>query len=51
MDRRPARGANDLAWLGPFDTVTTGRGDGRPIWVTDMRNARKPKVFGNPIDL
>ena len=29
----------------------TGRGDGRPIYVTDLRNARKPKVFGNPIDL
>ena len=45
----PAR-RSDLAYLGPFDT-TTGRGDGRPIWVTDLRNARKPKVFGNPIDL
>jgi hypothetical protein len=45
----PAR-RHDLAYLGPFDEVT-GRGDGRPIWVTDLRNARKPKVFGNPIDL
>jgi hypothetical protein len=45
----PAR-RDDLAYLGPFDT-TTGWGDGRPIWVTDLRNARKPKVFGNPIDL
>jgi hypothetical protein len=24
---------------------------GRPIWVTDMTNPRKPKVFPNPIDL
>jgi len=44
----PAR-RTDLAYLGPFDEG--GRGDGRPIWVTDLRNARKPKVFGNPIDL
>jgi hypothetical protein len=28
-----------------------GRGDGRPIWVTDLRNPRKPKVFEHPIDL
>jgi len=47
----PAR-RSDLAYLGPFDVNDpTGRGDGRPIWVTDLRNARKPKVFGNPIDL
>jgi hypothetical protein len=44
----PAR-RDDLAYLGPF--TSGGRGDGRPIWVTDLRNARKPKVFGNPIDL
>ena len=44
----PAR-RDDLAYLGPF--TPGGRGDGRPIWVTDLRNARKPKVFGNPIDL
>ncbi|WP_378742843.1 LVIVD repeat-containing protein [Nocardia brasiliensis] len=24
---------------------------GRPIWVTDIRNPRKPKVFPNPIEL
>lgn len=24
---------------------------GRPIWVTDVRNPRKPKVFPDPIDL
>ncbi|MFG2000729.1 LVIVD repeat-containing protein [Spirillospora sp. NPDC048911] len=23
---------------------------GRPVWVTDVRNPRKPKVFKNPID-
>ena len=45
----PAR-RSDLAYLGPMDPIT-GRGDGRPIWVTDLRDARKPKVFGNPIDL
>jgi hypothetical protein len=28
-----------------------GRGDGRPIWVTDLRNPTQPKVFPNPIDL
>ena len=28
-----------------------GRGDGRPIWVTDLRNPAKPKVFTKPIDL
>ena len=44
----PAR-RNDLAYLGPF--TAGGRGDGRPIWVTDLRNPWKPKVFGNPIDL
>jgi hypothetical protein len=27
------------------------RGDGRPIWVTDLRNPAKPKVFDKPIDL
>ena len=44
----PAR-RDDLAFLGPF--TPGGRGDGRPIWVTDLRNPSKPKVFGNPIDL
>ena len=28
-----------------------GRGDGRPIWVTDLRNPSQPKVFDQPIDL
>jgi len=44
----PAR-RNDLAYLGPF--TPGGRGDGRPIWVTDLRNPAKPKTFPNPIDL
>jgi hypothetical protein len=44
----PAR-RNDLAYLGPF--TAGGRGDGRPIWVTDLRDPEHPKVFGNPIDL
>jgi hypothetical protein len=28
-----------------------GRGDGRPIWVTDLRDPARPKVFPKPIDL
>jgi hypothetical protein len=49
----PAR-RNDLPELFPgvWTTWTEGgRGDGRPIWVTDLRNPRKPKVFDDPIDL
>jgi hypothetical protein len=44
----PAR-RDDLAYLGPF--TPGARGDGRPIWVTDLRDASHPKVFPNPIDL
>ena len=49
----PAR-RNDLPEL--FPGVWTafeegGRGDGRPIWVTDLRNPYKPKVYDKPIDL
>jgi hypothetical protein len=44
----PAR-RNDQTALGPF--TPGGRGDGRPIWVTDLRNEHKPKVFPEPIDL
>ena len=36
----PAR-RDDLAYLGPF--TPGGRGDGRPIWVTDLRNPAQPK--------
>lgn len=28
-----------------------GRGDGRPVWVTDLRDPAKPKVLPKPIDL
>jgi hypothetical protein len=44
----PAR-RDDLAYLGPFEPG--GRGDGRPIWVTDLRNPKHPKTFPDPIDL
>ena len=44
----PAR-RNDQAGLGPF--TPGGRGDGRPIWVTDLRNPTRPVVFPDPIDL
>ena len=44
----PAR-RSDLDWLGP--RTPGGRGDGRPVWVTDMRNPNKPEVFGAPVDL
>ena len=44
----PAR-RSDLAYLGPF--TEGGRGDGRPVWVTDMRNPAAPEVQGRPIDL
>jgi len=44
----PAR-RDDLAYLGPF--TPGARGDGRPIWVTDLRNPKHPKTFPNPIDL
>jgi hypothetical protein len=44
----PAR-RDDLAYLGDF--TPGGRGDGRPIWVTDLRDPWHPKTFPNPIDL
>jgi hypothetical protein len=44
----PAR-RNDLAYLGPF--ARGGRGDGRPIWVTDLTNPAQPRNFREPIDL
>ena len=44
----PAR-RNDQTGLGPF--TPGGRGDGRPIWVTDLRNPTRPVVFPDPIDL
>jgi hypothetical protein len=44
----PAR-RNDQTFLGPF--TPGGRGDGRPVWVTDLRNPNRPVVFPEPIDL
>ena len=44
----PAR-RDDLASLGPF--TPGGRGDGRPIWVTDLRDPLHPVVHPDPIDL
>ena len=44
----PAR-RDDLAYLGPF--TPGGRGDGRPIWVTDLRDPANPVVHDDPIDL
>jgi hypothetical protein len=45
----PAR-RNDQVFPGdPF--IPGGRGDGRPIWVTDLRNPAHPRTFEDPIDL
>ena len=44
----PAR-RDDLSYLGPF--TPGGRGDGRPIWVTDIRDPANPKTSDHPIDL
>jgi hypothetical protein len=44
----PAR-RNDLAYLGPF--TPGARGDGRPIWVTNLKDPAHPSVFPHPIDL
>jgi hypothetical protein len=49
----PAR-RKDLPALFPgvwTDFAEGARGDGRPIWVTDLRNPYKPKVYHQPIDL
>ena len=49
----PAR-RDDLPTLFPgvWTAFAPGeRGDGRPIWVTDLRNPYKPKVYDQPIDL
>jgi hypothetical protein len=49
-----------LRWLGPILGPTEvdpnfrferAVGDGRPIWVTDLRNPQKPEVSDQPIDL
>jgi hypothetical protein len=44
----PAR-RNDQGDLGTF--TPGGRGDGRPIWVTDLTDPEHPRVFPEPIDL
>src|SRR5436190_5482185 len=44
----PAR-RNDLAYLGPF--TPGGRGDGRPIWVTNLKDPAHPETYPHPIDL
>jgi hypothetical protein len=44
----PAR-RDDLAYLGPF--TPGGRGDGRPIWVTNLKDPAHPETYPKPIDL
>ena len=44
----PAR-RNDLSYLGPF--TPGGRGDGRPIWVTNLKDPAHPETYPHPIDL
>ena len=45
----PARRDDQIPLFGTY--VPGGMGDGRPAWVTDMRNPAKPSVFPDPIDL
>ena len=66
LDRRPGAALDDQGNLGPYSGriglppfVNTPPqrcenrliGDGRPIWVTDLRNPAKPEVSDQPIDL
>jgi hypothetical protein len=44
----PAR-RSDMGWLG--ERTIGGRGDGRPIWVTDLRDPEHPRVSDEPVDL
>jgi len=44
----PAR-RDDLADLGPF--TAGGRGDGRPIWVTNLKDPEHPETYPEPVDL
>ena len=46
----PAR-RDDQGSLGPILTSPRPIGDGRPIWVTDLTDPRKPVVSDKPIDL
>jgi hypothetical protein len=44
----PAR-RNDQSSFGPF--TPGARGDGRPIWVTNLKDPAHPEVYSKPIDL
>jgi hypothetical protein len=46
----PAR-RSDQDWLGPILSTPRDIGNGRPIWVTDLRDPRHPKPSEQPIDL
>ncbi len=54
----PAR-RSDQDWLGPIIQPAAGPttpqnrliGDGRPIWVTDLRDPSHPRVSDEPVDL
>jgi len=46
----PARRA-DQDWLGPIRALPRAIGNGRPIWVTDLRRPASPKVSELPVDL
>jgi hypothetical protein len=46
----PARREDQFAIFG-VPQILGGLGDGRPVWVTDMRDPRRPHVFPDPIDL
>ena len=55
----PAR-RGDQDWLGPIIQPTAGQpttlqnrliGDGRPVWVTDLRDPANPVVSDEPVDL
>jgi hypothetical protein len=51
----PAR-RDDQMWLGPYGTMDSAFGprlvgDGRPVWVTDLTNPKRPEVSDQPIDI
>jgi hypothetical protein len=46
----PARRSDQNAIFGD-PVILGGLGDGRPVWVTDMRNPKKPFVYPDPVDL
>src|SRR5215211_4941321 len=42
----------NYVWTGgPARLTPGGRGDGRPIWVTNLKDPAHPETFPNPIDL